>query len=71
MQNQRHKPSAASQTGLHPRADLLSSTPQEPPETLPEMADPGGTTGVIPTVAEGEDAAKNRDNSANGTYPRR
>jgi hypothetical protein len=71
MKNRQQKPSAPSQTGLHPRADFTSSAPQEPPDSLPEMADPGGTTGSTPAVIEGEDAAKNRDDSATGTRPRR
>lgn len=59
------KNKSQTKTGQVPRIDL-SSVPVEPPQpgTLPEAPDPGGTTGVIHVVGEGEDLAKHKDDSA-------
>lgn len=44
----------------------LSSERREPPmpPTLPELAEPGSTTGWMPVVTEGEDSSRFKDDSA-------
>lgn len=58
-----HRPST--ETGLIPRVDAEPETPREPPvpPTLPELDDSGGITGIMPIRAEGEDAAKQDDDT--------
>lgn len=52
-------------TGIIPRVDLEPETPREPPvpPSLPELDDSGGITGIMPIKAEGEDAAKQDDDT--------
>lgn len=52
------------ETGLIQRVEIKSDTAHEPPQpsTLPEF-DSGGITGVMPIKAEGEDAAKQQDDT--------
>jgi len=64
MQNKSNVPHARTKTGNHPKAELTSFSAQEPPDTLPEAPDPGGTTGIMRIVTEGTDATKDRDDSA-------
>jgi hypothetical protein len=54
------------QTGTMPRIDVEPEIQHEPPEPpdLPEIPDdPGGITGIVPMAAEGEDEAKQSDDS--------
>jgi hypothetical protein len=53
-------------TGVQPRVDVEPNTHNEPPQptSLPEFDDPGAITGIIPIATEGEDEAKNSDDSA-------
>jgi hypothetical protein len=55
-----------SQTGIMPRVDIESEGEHEPPEpaTLPDFDDVGSITGKIRIPTEGEDEAKNADDSA-------
>ncbi len=52
------------ETGLIQRVEIKSDTGHEPPQpsSLPEF-DSGGITGAMPIKAEGEDAAKQRDDT--------
>ncbi len=58
---------AGTKTGKVPRIDVEPEKQHEPPEPpeLPEIHnDPGSITGVIRYASEGEDNAKQSDNSA-------
>lgn len=59
-----------SPTGAFPSVDARVG-PHEPamPRTLPEVPDMPAVTGVFPVVAEGEDAARQQDDSASATAP--
>ena len=63
--NEPKKNKPDSRTGRVPRLDL-GTLPVEPPQPLsiPEFSDPGSATGIIKVVGEGEDLAKQRDDSA-------
>jgi hypothetical protein len=63
--NEPKKTKPESRTGQVPRLDL-GTLPVEPPQPLntPEFADPGSATGIIKVIGEGEDRAKQRDDSA-------
>lgn len=52
------------ETGVIQRVEIRPDAPHEPPQppTLPEF-DSGGITGMMPLKAEGEDAAKQRDDT--------
>lgn len=52
------------ETGLIQRVEIKPDAEHEPPQptSLPEF-DIGGITGVMPIKAEGEDAAKQRDDT--------
>ncbi len=52
------------ETGLIQRVEIKSDAGHEPPQpqTLPEF-DIGGITGVMPIKSEGEDSAKQRDDT--------
>ncbi len=52
------------ETGVIQRVEIKSDTAHEPPQppTLPEF-DSGGITGVMPIKAEGEDSAKQHDDT--------
>lgn len=52
------------ETGVIQRVEASSNSAHEPPQppTLPEF-DIGGITGMMPLKAEGEDAAKQRDDT--------
>jgi hypothetical protein len=55
-----------SQTGMMPRVDIETEGEHEPPEpaALPGFDDAGSITGKIRISTEGEDEAKNDDDSA-------
>jgi hypothetical protein len=59
------KNKSQTKTGQVPRIDL-GSVPVEPPQpsSIPEAPDPGGTTGIVNVIGEGEDRAKHQDDSA-------
>ncbi|MCA0457395.1 MAG: hypothetical protein LCI00_25725 [Chloroflexi bacterium] len=52
------------ETGVIQRVEIRPEAAHEPPQppTLPEF-DSGGITGMMPLKAEGEDAAKQRDDT--------
>ena len=56
------------ETGLVHKVEMISEGSHEPPQppTLPEF-DFGGITGAMPIKAEGEDAAKQRDDTTSTT----
>lgn len=57
----------ATETGVLPRVDVEPEILHEPPQPpyLPEIkGDPGSVTGSIPIITEGEDDAKQSDDSA-------
>lgn len=61
----------SSETGVMPRVDLEPEAPHEPPPppTLPEFDDDGSSiTGRMPAPSEGEDKAKQSDDSATASY---
>lgn len=62
------KKKSETKTGQVQRVDL-SSLPVEPPQptSIPEAPDPGGTTGIVHVIGEGEDLAKHRDDSASSS----
>ncbi len=71
MKNRLQQPRTVTESGQFPKPDLSMYAPkeaQEPPK--PEAADPASITGVLPVVkqSEGEDVAKQRDDSAAGTH---
>lgn len=68
MKTRWQKRQTASESGVFPKPDLSVFAPQEAAESpdSPEMPDPGSITGVLPVVSEGEDAAKDQDDSAAG-----
>jgi hypothetical protein len=68
MKTRWQKPRAATESGVFPKPDFSTRTPQESPEPSDavEPVDPGSVTGVLPIIAEGEDSAKDRDDSAAG-----
>jgi hypothetical protein len=52
-------------TGQVPRLELILPPVEPPlPPSIPEIADPGSTTGVMHVIGEGEDLAKHEDDSA-------
>lgn len=55
-----------SQTGMMPRVDVEPDGGHEPPEptSLPDFDDIGSITGKIRIATEGEDEAKNADDSS-------
>jgi hypothetical protein len=58
---------AGTETGALPRIDIEPEIQHEPPQPpyLPEIdGDPGSVTGIIPLISEGEDTAKQSDDSA-------
>jgi|GEM_PF-2896654 len=58
---------AGTGTGALPRVDVEPEIQHEPPQPpyLPEVnGDPGSVTGIIPLITEGEDEAKQSDDSA-------
>jgi len=58
---------SGSETGALPRVDMEPEVQHEPPEPphLPEIdTDHGGVTGVLPIITEGEDEAKQSDDSS-------
>ena len=59
---------SATASGIFPKPDFSNLVRHESPEppTPTEEPDPGSITGVLPIVPEGEDAAKDRDDSAAG-----
>jgi hypothetical protein len=62
------KKKSETKTGQMPRIDL-GSVPVEPPQpsSVPEAPDPGGTTGIVHVIGEGEDLAKHKDDSASSS----
>lgn len=62
------KKKSETKTGQVQRVDL-SSLPVEPPQpaSIPEAPDPGGTTGIVHVIGEGEDLAKDKDDSASAS----
>jgi hypothetical protein len=59
---------SATESGVFPKPDFSTVAPQEAPEppAPAETDDPGSVTGVLPIIPEGEDAAKDQDDSAAG-----
>jgi hypothetical protein len=58
---------AGTETGALPRIDVQPDIQHEPPQptSVPEVNDDRGSiTGIIPLISEGEDEAKNPDDSA-------
>jgi hypothetical protein len=58
---------AGTETGAIPRIDLQPEIQHEPPQptSVPEIDDdPGSITGIVPLISEGEDEAKQSDDSA-------
>ncbi len=57
---------SASETGIMPRVDVEPEIQHEPlPPSLPEFdEDVGGITGKMPAPSEGEDKAKQSDDSS-------
>jgi hypothetical protein len=57
---------AGSETGALPRIDMEPEIQHEPPQptSVPEIDDRGSITGIIPLISEGEDVAKQSDDSA-------
>ena len=63
---------ASTETGLVPRVDADAEPDQEssaPPDAAPPAHDPTSITGVITMYTEGEDAAKQADDSATRPEP--
>jgi hypothetical protein len=54
---------------VFPKPDLSMFAPQESKEAkpTPKADDPGSTSTNLPVIHEGEDSAKNRDDSARGS----
>ncbi|MEP7290784.1 MAG: hypothetical protein ABI835_03325 [Chloroflexota bacterium] len=74
MNNHTQKPRTSTESGQFPRPDLSKSEPQEAPEKKPPVLDDPSITGVLPIIRinpEGEDTAKQRDDSASGKKPSR
>lgn len=59
---------SATESGVFPKPDFSLFDSKESPEpSVPaESSDPGSITGVLPIIPEGEDTAKDRDDSAAG-----
>ena len=58
---------AGTETGALPQIDVEPEIQHEPPQPpyLPEINDdPGSVTGILPLISEGEDDAKQADDSA-------
>jgi hypothetical protein len=58
---------AGTETGAMPRIDVEPEIQHEPPQptSVPEINDDRGSiTGIIPLISEGEDEAKQSDDSA-------
>ena len=68
MNNKTQIPRSATESGRFPKPDLTQFNPQEPPEPRekPEPKDPASATGVMRIITEGEDSAKQKDDSASG-----
>ncbi len=68
MKNRLDKPRTSTESGQFPKPDLSMFAPKESPEppAPPEGTDPASITGVLPVIPEGEDSAKDRDDSAAG-----
>lgn len=64
--NEPKKTKPETRTGQVPRLDF-GSLPVEPPQRTPLHAysDPGSSTGIMKIVGEGEDLAKQKDDSVN------
>ncbi len=73
MTKRTETPRSLSESGYFPKPDLTLYTPKESPEptTQPEAVDSDSTPEIIAGAREGEDRAKNRDDSASGTRPAR
>ena len=69
MNNGVRKPRLTTESGVFPKPDLSMFDPQESKEAKPTLKadDPGSTSTNLPVIHEGEDNAKNRDDSARGT----
>jgi hypothetical protein len=62
------KPRLSTESGVFPKPDLSMFAPQESKEAKPasKADDPGSTSTNLPVVHEGQDGAKDRDDSAGG-----
>jgi hypothetical protein len=71
MNNQVEKPRNTTESGVFPKPDLSMFAPQESKEAKPVPApkndDPGSTSTNLPIITEGQDLAKDRDDSARGS----
>ena len=73
MKSKVQSPRSATASGQFPKPDLTMFAPHEPPEPRPNLdaPDPGSASSTSLIVTEGEDTAKQKDDSATGTRPRR
>jgi hypothetical protein len=73
MNKSTQAPRSSSESGYFPKPDLTLFTPQESPEPTaqPEAVDSDSAAEITTGGREGEDRAKNRDDSASGTRPAR
>ncbi len=73
MKKRTPAPRSLTELGYFPKPDLTLFTPQELPEPTaqPEAVDSDSTAEIIASGREGEDRAKNRDDSASGMRPAR
>ncbi len=68
MKKRTQIPRSMTESGYFPKPDLTLFTPKELPEPTaqPEAVDSDSTTEITSGAREGEDRAKNRDDSASG-----
>ena len=71
MNNRVEKSRSSTKSGVFPKPDLSMFAPQESREVksvpAPKVDDPGSTSTNLPSVNEGKDSAKDRDDSAVGS----
>ncbi|MEO8395467.1 MAG: hypothetical protein ABI700_20910 [Chloroflexota bacterium] len=63
------KPRTSTESGVFPKPDLSMFAPQESKEAKPasKADDPGSTNTNLPAIREGQDSAKDHDDSAVGS----
>ncbi len=69
MNNGVRKSRSTTESGVFPRPDLSMFAPQESKEAKPnpKADDPGSTSTNLPAIHEGQDSAKDQDDSALGS----
>jgi len=69
MNNRVEKQRSTTESGVFPKPDLSMFAPQESKEAkpAPKADDPGSTSTHLAIVTEGQDGAKDHDDTANGS----